>query len=336
MATIISGMKPRDLPPELSREFHVSDAGKLGVTKQRLRASDLELPFRGVRMRVVDEPAGGSEATANQTLDFELARARELALIRALATSLRSSQFFTHRTAALLWGAPLSHRHRPELHVGVFEPQRAPRISNVNGHRFARGRVELRQLGGLLLASPAHTFAMLGELPLAELVAVGDYFARMHRKGYGRPNVGKPPHAALTELREAVHLGHWRGMPRLRTALKLVREDSWSPRESTTRVTLVMAGLPEPELNIDVYDRNGFFIGCSDIAYPRYKVGVEYHGQQHAERYAQDIERLERFRADGWEILQVTKALERRPETLVARVTSALRKRGWNEVLTPP
>ncbi len=177
---------------------------------------------------------------------------------------------------------------------------------------------------------------MLGELPLAELVAVGDYFARMHRKGYGRPNVGKPPHAALTELREAVHLGRWRGMPRLRTALKLVREDSWSPRESTTRVTLVMAGLPEPELNIDVYDRNGFFIGCSDMAYPRYKVGVEYHGQQHVERYAQDIERLERFRADGWEILQVTKALERRPESLVARVTSALRKRGWNGVLTPP
>ena len=125
-------------------------------------------------------------------------------------------------------------------------------------------------------------------------------------------------------------------MPRLRTALKLVREDSWSPRESTTRVTLVMAGLPEPELNIDVYDRNGIFIGCSDMAYPRYKVGVEYHGQQHAERYAQDIERLERFRADGWEILQVTKAVERRPETLVARVTWALRKRGWNGVLTPP
>lgn len=323
-------MRPTPLPEELATEFHTSAARELGVSKQRLRANDLARPFRGVRVRAA--APGQSSSSINI---YAQARDRELALIRALSTGLHAGQFFTHRSAALLWEAPLPHRSAPELHVGVVTPQRAPRIAGVTGHEIDPARVSLAECEGIPLTTPAHTFAMLGRLQLTPLVAIGDHFARMHRAGYGRRDVGKPPLATLAELSEVVGLGRWPGMPRLRRALELVREDSWSPRESATRVVLMMAGLPEPELNIDVFDRHGRFLGCIDLAYSRYKVGIEYQGEQHSERFAEDVEHLERLRADGWQMIQVTKTLSRRPTVLVSRVVAALRSQGWRDALQP-
>lgn len=329
-------MKPKALPQDLPTEFRTSAARELGATKQRLRASDLERPFRGARIQRSRQNKSLTNSEKDPTRSiYELATERELKLIRALATTLCAGQFFTHRSAALLWEAPVPFSSNPDLHVGVREPQRAPRIKGVTGHEFLSRRVELHSIDNLLLTTPAHTFALLGTLRLSELVAVGDHFARMHRKGFGRRNVGRPAYATLAELNEAVGAGRWKGMPRLRTALELVREDSWSPRESTTRVALVMAGLPEPDLNVDIFDRNGYFLGCLDMVYRRFKIGVEYQGEEHVERYAEDVERFERFRAEGWLILQVTKALERCPTALAARVGSALRARGWAGSLTP-
>lgn len=92
---------------------------------------------------------------------------------------------------------------------------------------------------------------------------------------------------------------------------------------------LLAAGLPEPELNVDVYDEDGTFLGCLDMAFRRYRVGVEYHGDQHGERYAADVERSAAFRAAGWDLIEVTNALRKRPRVMVERVAKALRKAGW-------
>ena len=114
-----------------------------------------------------------------------------------------------------------------------------------------------------------------------------------------------------------------------RRALSLVREDSWSPRESATRVLLVTSGLPEPELNSDIFDDQGYFLGCLDMVFPQYKVAVEYQGRQHASTYSSDIERIEALRAAGWDVIQVTSTLLSRPTVLVKRVATALQRRGW-------
>ena len=318
-------MKPSPLPSKLGPEFSTVAARALGASPRRLRAGDLEAPFRGVRM-VAGEHEGPDE---DRPYRYGRLLRRELALIRALGSRLVEGQFFSHRSAALLWEAPVPFRAAPELHVGVIAPQRAPRISNVRGHRFEPGRMALVEREGLLLTSPAFTFASSGGLSLTGLVALGDHLVRVHRAGYGRPDAGKPPLATIAELRSAVSLGRWRGTPRVREALELVREDSWSPRESSTRVALVRAGLPEPELNIDVFDRRGRFLACVDMAYPRYRIAVEYQGEQHSESFAEDVERIEVLRAEGWEVIQVTKVLERRPALLAARVAQRLRACGW-------
>lgn len=108
----------------------------------------------------------------------------------------------------------------------------------------------------------------------------------------------------------------------------LIREDSWSPQESFIRIGLVRSGLPEPELNIDVYC-DGVFLGCVDLAYPEYRVGIEYYGDAHTERFAEDVERISALRAAGWEMIEVTRALRGRPWVVAERVRRVLEERGW-------
>lgn len=191
-----------------------------------------------------------------------------------------------------------------------------------------RVRVQLLE-GGIPVTDPASTWASLGELSVDQLVIAGDYFVRKYRQGVGRRDAGRQPLCRLDELAAALSRGRWDGMPGLRRALPLIREDSWSPQETATRVALVRAGLPEPDLNRDVFDARGSFLGCLDLVWPRWKVAVEYHGQQHAITYASDIERVERLRAAGWVVIQVTRVLASRPSELTARVAQSLVSRGW-------
>ena len=315
-------MRPAELPRNLGSVFSVNQARASGLNTHRLRANDLEMYFHGTRVVRSRFPAPSQL--------FEEAKVHELALIRALGSRLLETQFFSHRSAAMLWGAPVPHLSAPELHVGVVSSNTPPRVKGVIGHRFLAERAQLREAAGLSLLSPACTLATMGALPVADLVVLGDHLARRYRPGIGRKNVGKPPLATIAELEAVVNLGRWQGVERLRKALKFIREDSWSPQETLTRLTMLQGGLPEPQLNIDLFDRNGHFLACVDMAYPEYKVVVEYHGEQHELRYADDIERVERLRAAGWIVVQVTKELARRPRALMARIAKELRARGWD------
>ena len=58
-------------------------------------------------------------------------------------------------------------------------------------------------------------------------------------------------------------------------------------------------------------------------------MGVEYQGEAHWERYAGDVDRLDALRADGWDMIEVTKTLASRPGEVAARVERALRGSGW-------
>ena len=314
-------MRPGPLPHQLPDHFTTEEAMRLGVTRSRLRASDLSRPFHGVRQRRNDEP--------QHTDKFAAARACELRQVAALATRLTAGQFLSHRSAAVWWGAPLPIQAKPTLHASTIRPQRSPRIAQVTGHSFVSWRVKVVTHQGSAVSSPAFTFASMGTLDLPRLVALGDFFVRTHRQGVGRPSNPGPPLCSRADLYEALEIGGWHNSTRLSRALELVREDSWSPRESMTRVMLVQGGIPEPDLNTDVRDSQGNFLGCLDMVFAQYKVALEYQGEVHALTFANDIERIERLRAEGWVILQVTKALDHQPELLLSRVAQALQSRGW-------
>src|SRR4051794_2526371 len=83
------------LPPDLeAKPFAVTAAGAPGVSRSRARAGDLAAPFRGVR-----SPAGVSGVVS---------------LCHAYAVRMPPTQYFSHATAALLWGIPLPHRTERE------------------------------------------------------------------------------------------------------------------------------------------------------------------------------------------------------------------------------
>jgi hypothetical protein len=246
---------------------------------------------------------------------------------------MRPEAFFSHDTAALLLGAPLplpADDGEPEpLHVSVHEGRPFPRSRGVIGHRLGSSSTTVTQAHGFRLSTPASTWALLGAHSVETLVMAGDYFCRVWREGHGRPHIGRPPLTTRAKLAAALTAQRRLGAARLRSALPLIREDSWSPRESVCRLVLSGGGLPEPSLNFDIHDEHGFFVACADIAYPAFRVAVEYQGWQHGERYAKDIERIERLRAAGWIVIQITSELLADRNRLISRVREALLSRGW-------
>ncbi|WP_166980373.1 DUF559 domain-containing protein [Paramicrobacterium fandaimingii] len=308
------------IPLALGQSFSVAAATKHGVAQSQLQHPLLESPFHGIRML----PNTDDEQAADR-----VASTRRLA--GAYSHRLRDNEFFSHETAALLHGAPLPFSLMTELHVTIFRPGRSSKARGVRSHSATTSSATVTTVDELPVSSPATTWAMLGEsLDVSWLVAVGDYFCRVwRREGYYRPNAGRKPLATPDKLADALSATRRTGAAKLREALPLIRFDSWSPMESLTRYHLVTNGLPEPQLNVDAFDRYGVHLGCIDMSFPKLKVAIEYQGQAHGHQYAKDIERVERLRAEGWIVIQVSSELIRDPETLARRVRDALLSRGW-------
>lgn len=319
--------RPRPLPAHLGARFTVRQALDADVDAGRLRRSDLARPFHGVRVRI------HPRADRDDLDPFERQRIERRIRAYEYAPCLRADQFLSHESAVALWGGPLPLtlvRGEPvdgrtlPVHVTTLGAGPLVRAVGVQAHRDRSSSVRLARPPGVTLASPETAFLGLGHWKLIDLVALGDYFCRQWRTGYGRPDAGKPPYSTTERLREAVHAARRVGGPRLREAVELIRADSWSARESQLRCRIVWAGLPEPELNQDVYTDDGRFLACTDLAYPEWKVAIEYQSTLHARRYAQDVERIAALRAAGWTVIEVTSALFSRPDELIVRIRHAL------------
>jgi len=312
----------KQIPRDLGPVFRVGDALAAGVGSGRLRGRDLERPFHGVRTLAHTR---GDDADS-----WDARRAELVRLARAYAPLLRENQFFSHETAIAIWGAPLASHGRRELDVSVMGNGSLPRGQGVRGHRVHPEATSTRIAQGLRVASFATMWASMGaSMSRDELVALGDYGCRVWRTGENRPHPGRSPLATPAQLEAAATAGRRRGAATLRAALPLIRLDAWSPRETATRLVLIDTGLPEPRLNVDVFDAYGDFLACPDLAYPEHKIAIEYQGQLHGGRYAADIERVERLRAAGWIVIQVTSETLRFPNIVARRVRDALRERGW-------
>ena len=154
---------------------------------------------------------------------------------------------------------------------------------------------------------------------------------------------------------DAIKIGDWLLHHELMTVpglVELARRHRWRPgsgetvwisthldgrsrslKESETRAILSFAGLPVPEVNKDVYDDSGEFLGCGDLVYLICKLLVEYEGRQHEDDYAQwnsDIDRYKRFRDDAWRYVQVTSEKLRMPRKVVAEVYGQLVRGGYD------
>ncbi|MEI5583230.1 MULTISPECIES: endonuclease domain-containing protein [unclassified Agromyces] len=311
---------PAPLPEPLSSEpaFGVRHAVGLGASRRRLEASDLRTPYRGARLRV-DAP----ESVA--------------AFAAAYAARMPATQFFSHSTAAILNGVPLPAAIEDDrlLHVSVLAGDAQPRVAGVIGHQLEAARTHVVRVGGVRMTDAATTWCQLARLlGLEDLVAVGDHLITVRRLDSGRRSAFSSV-PALT----AAAAAHRRttGVGLLREALPLLRPGPLSRRESLLRVRVVQAGLPEPVVAYRVVERalNGYE-PTVDLAYPEYRVALEYEGDHHRAplQFRRDIARYERLQDAGWIVVRFTADdVPDRPgaasQRTVARIAARLRSRGW-------
>ena len=103
-----------------------------------------------------------------------------------------------------------------------------------------RDRVRVVEVRGVPVTAPVDTWCQLSTvLELDALIEAGDALVRR-----------KHPLATMAELRAGVsHYAGQRGAKKLREALTQVRPRTDSAKETATRLVIVRAGLPEPEVN---------------------------------------------------------------------------------------
>jgi hypothetical protein len=156
-------------------------------------------------------------------------------------------------------------------------------------------------------------------LSLVDLVVVGDNLVRRRRCN---------PEA----LRAFCARTPMPGAVQARRAASYVRDLVDSPMETWLRMLIVLAGLPEPEVNRTIRDLAGQPIRRYDLSWPSVRVVVEYDGRHHVEREQQwedDLDRREAIDDDGWRLLVVTsRGIYREPERTVRRIFALLSRRG--------
>lgn len=122
-----------------------------------------------------------------------------------------------------------------------------------------------------------------------------------------------------------------RGVRRVARVAALLDPRPDSPPETRVRVQVVLAGLPRPVVRFEVRDARGMLCQELDLAWPRYRVAIEYDGRDHtlADRRGRDIDRLDSLRRDGWIVVVVTAYQLGRPRWVADRAREALLSRGW-------
>lgn len=300
------------LPEALGAQFTVGDARDLGVGRGRSAARDLARPFHAVRARC--------------------APATPLQHVQNLVPRLRPGQLVGGSTALHVWGYPHPAAWTTTEDIIVVAPTDAvrPRTRGVRGLRLARGRVRGWRVASIPVVDPVAALFMcardLSDLHLIvlldALVSTADNYPEARR---GRPIITVPEIEA--------RLAEWGRFPscgRVRDALASVRERVESPKETETRLLLVAAGLPEPEVQHSVFDR-GRFVARVDLAYPDLKIAVEYEGDGHrrsAAQWRRDIQRQRELEDLGWIVIRVTELdLRGQGAALLRRIRNALASR---------
>jgi hypothetical protein len=296
-------VKPRvQLPPFSTEAFATPIARAAGIGAKRLRGSDLQRPFRAVRI-----PSATLPSLAELCLAYQ--------------QRMPDHAFFCGPTAATLMGFPLPRRLQDSriLHVAVPSPH--PRLAGrgIAGHTITAADADSTVRSGLRIGTPERTWFDLGAvLDLFDLVAASDFLIH-----WRDPLTSRYALAAAF----ARYSGR-RGRRALRQALELMSDRAESPPESRTRVIFVLAGIQELAVNHPITTSAGQRYRA-DLAIPGLRVLIEYQGDYHRrpQQFRDDMTRRSRLEADGWYVFLINAADLDDPGELVARLRRVLLKR---------
>jgi hypothetical protein len=219
----------------------------------------------------------------------------------------------SHHTAAEIWGAVVPAE--PNVHLTV--PTANDRLirKGIRSHCATRTR-GLTWKKGLPVSMPEQAFLELAAIGvgLVDLVVAAD---SMIKVGSATPD----------QLRVSAEDYDGRYCRVARRAAGLAREGVDSPMETRLRMLMVLAGLPEPRVNLIVRGIDGAWHRRYDLAYENLQLIIEYDGRQHADtaQWLTDIHRREQLDRMHWRIIVVTsEGIYREPAETLRRIRSAL------------
>jgi hypothetical protein len=258
------------------RVFTLAEARAAGVTSEQLRSKQWRRIAYGIYAPTTmpDDP---------------------LALLSAIARRLPPAAAFSGGSAAWLDGVdvppcqPIDVTIPPECGVSAVAGVRVRRAA------LAAGEVVVRR--GLRVTIIERTLADLAwRLPLVDAVVVTDMALHTGR-------------VTVPRLQDwiAGHRGV-KGIRFLRCVTELAEPAAESPMESRLRLLLVRGGLPPPEAQVNLYDRDGRFLGRTDLYYRGPNLAIEYDGETHRERRLADNRRQNAILAAGINLLRFSAA----------------------------
>lgn len=239
--------------------------------------------------------------------------------IEAAAPMLHRGTWFSHRSAAALHGLPVVIRSTTRVEV----------VRTFGGHGGRSSRLHARTarllpgegvfLNGIPATSVERTVTdLVRVLPFPEAVMLVDAALRK----------GVPRETLLAGLPE-----RGRGCRMAERAVTFGDPASESPGESESRARLALAGLPTPELQVEIYGADGVFIARPDFLWRSHKVIGEYDGEgKYTGQFGvapvdvihDEKEREAALEAAGYLVLRWGKRELRRPGEVERRVQRAL------------
>lgn len=268
-----------------------------GLTPRQLRGPRFRTIFRSVYVASTRPPSPRLRVQAALKLFDDLAWA-------------------SHASAARIHEIPIPTI--ADEHVSVPQAKHRRQHPGIRTHVGQSWHVVVAD--GIRVSTPLQTFVELAEIVgLVDLVVIGDHLVRRTPLTRG-------------QLVDFCASSRHRAARRAGEAAAYVREDVDSPMETRLRMLIVLAGLPEPRVNLTVRTGDGEVVRKYDLSYPESKVVIEYDGRHHVERIEQwesDLGRREAIDQADWRILVVVSSgIYKTPGDTLARIHRLLLARG--------
>jgi hypothetical protein len=174
----------------------------------------------------------------------------------------------SHVSAAVLHGLPLWRVHLGQVHVTRAPPAKGHRGSALHAHTASLEADEVLQIGDWAVTSVARTIVDLGRtLPFEQALLAADHAL----------------HWGLTSAEDlAAQMDRCRRLPGALASSRVVAfadGRSASLGESRSRIMIHRAGLPEPELQLDILDDRGRLLSRGNFGFRKHRVVGQFDGK---------------------------------------------------------
>ncbi|WP_315096817.1 hypothetical protein [uncultured Cellulomonas sp.] len=288
----------RDTPPD--------------VLRARERSNEWERIARGVYL------PGDRGPTPHRRRDVALGR------LVGIHDRLTTEHWFSHESAAMLWGLPL-WMTPARVHLMQRHTAGSGRDPGVAHHPLVPPSDQRGSAAGLPVTSLERTVVdCASTLPPLQGLVVADAAVRA---GADRETIER-----ILSAR-----GGQRGVVRARAVIALADDGAESPGESAARFVVVRDGFPVPRTQVPVATRLGTF--WSDMGWEEWRLVLEYDGRpkyddRATEAFIQEKRRHDAILEAGWRAIRATKedlsgtTLVRRLRPLIpAHLAATLRPR---------